>query len=43
LRRRHWGHVMSGGGAMWSWLRRWPRRDELIFFFGSPTTELSFP
>ena len=37
LRALHWGQVIIGGGEMWSWLRRWPRLDELIFFFGSPT------
>src|SRR5215471_8184329 len=28
---------------MWSWLRRWPRRDELIFFFGRPTIYSELP
>jgi len=37
LRCLHCGQVIIGGGMMRSWLRRWPRRDELIFFLGSPT------
>ena len=31
MRCLHCGQFIIGGGMMWSWLRRCPRRDELIF------------